>query len=151
MILSSMLLLFLLLTASCGGFSLGLNEFMRGMIGKHHSEETKAKLSQANLGKTMTAEAKAKLAAFWRGRKHSEKTKEKMRKAHINRDYLYLKGIKRSTETRKKMSEAKKGNKTHLWKDGRSYNPNYKIYLNRRRRALLKGAKGTFTYEEWKE
>ena len=62
-----------------------------GMFGKHHSEETKAK---------MRARAT--------GRRHSEETKMKMSKA-LKGKPSHMKGKHLSEETRKKISEANKG------------------------------------------
>lgn len=62
-----------------------------GMFGKHHSEETKAK---------MRARAT--------GRIHSEETKMKMSKA-LKGKPSHMKGKHLSEETRKKISEANKG------------------------------------------
>ncbi len=57
--------------------------------GRHHSEETKKKLSEARKGKPT-----------WNGKHHSEETKKKMAEAHKGKTF--------SEEHRKKMSEAKK-------------------------------------------
>ena len=65
------------------------NEGNKYMLGKHLSEETKKKMSDAKKGK-----------------KFSEEHKKKLSEAHKNI----------SEETRKKMSDAKKGNKNHLGK-----------------------------------
>lgn len=63
------------------------------MRGKHHSQETKEKLRQIVLG-----------------RRHSEASKAKMR--------LVFKGRIISLEHRKKLSDALKGSKSHLWRGG---------------------------------
>ena len=65
------------------------NKGNKYMLGKHLSEETKKKMSDAKKGK-----------------KFSEEHKKKLSEAHKNI----------SKETRKKMSDAKKGKKNHLGK-----------------------------------
>lgn len=47
-------------------------------LGKPLSEEHKAKVAKGNTGKKMSPEAIAKTAAFWRGRTHTQETKEKI-------------------------------------------------------------------------
>lgn len=60
-----------------------------------------------------------------KGKPTSEKTKRKISKIHKGREITWgdqlskaRKGIKLSEETRKKMSESKKGNKNNNWKGG---------------------------------
>lgn len=79
--------------------------------GKHHSEESKRKMSKAHKGHLCSEEQKRKISEKLKGRispmkdkHHSEETKEKMSVA--------LKGVKRgpfSKEHKSKLSEAKKG------------------------------------------
>ena len=75
----------------------------KNMLGKHHSEETKRKLSEAN--KNMSEETKKKMSEVHKGNKnmlgkhHSEETKRKMSEAKKNM----------SEETKRKIGEAKKG------------------------------------------
>lgn len=78
------------------------------MYGKHHSAEAKAKLSAANLGKTMSLESRAKISVAisgeknpFYGHKHTEESKRKNAEAH--------QGKTLSEETRQKLSEAMKG------------------------------------------
>ena len=59
-------------------------------LGKHLSEETKKKISDARKGKPKSAETRKKMSEAMKGNKHAL-------------------GCKRSEETKKKMSEAKKG------------------------------------------
>lgn len=59
-----------------------------GMKGKKHSEETKAKMSEAARGKKKTPEHKAKLSAHRKtvtGWKHSEETKLKISQSWVKR------------------------------------------------------------------
>ena len=78
--------------------------------GKHLSEETKNKISEANkgekhpnYGKHHSEETKKKMSEAAKGKHLSEETKKKMREAH--------KGKKHTEETKNKISELKKGNK----------------------------------------
>ena len=77
-------------------------------LGKHHSEESRKKMSEArkgnpswNKGKHLSAEARKKMAEAHKGKNHSDETRQKIAEAH--------KGKNHSAETRKKMSEAHKG------------------------------------------
>ena len=73
------------------------------MYGKHHSKETKKKISEAGIGRTWnhSEETKKKISKF-----HSNRTEE-----HKNKIIAGLTGLTRSDETKKKMSEAQKGRK----------------------------------------
>ena len=80
------------------------------MYGKHPSEETRKKLSEAQkgennpmYGKHHSEETRNKMSEAKKGMQHSEETRKKMSEAK--------KGMQHSEETRKKMSEAKKGEK----------------------------------------
>jgi len=82
-----------------------------------HSEETRAKISEAlkgRKGKKISEENKAKLSAankgnkYRKGRKHSEETRAKMSAANKGR-----KGKKHSEESKRKMSEAFKRRTKH--------------------------------------
>ena len=66
--------------------------------GKHHSKETKLKISIAGKGRR----------GYWLGKKMPEEMKKKMSE--------YRKGRKFSEEHKKRISEAMKGEKHRLWK-----------------------------------
>ena len=72
---------------------------------KNISDETRKKISEAHKGKKLSEEHKRKISEnnrkYWIGKHHSEETKQKMSKAKKNM----------SEETKRKMSEAKKGDK----------------------------------------
>jgi hypothetical protein len=70
--------------------------------GKKHSEESKKKMSVAKLGRMPSNIEQLKHPTF--------EQKEKSRLAHI--------GFKPTINTRKKMSEAHKGEKSYLWRGG---------------------------------
>lgn len=79
-----------------------------GSFGFKHSEETKEKLRNNNLGKKQTEETKRKRASKHLGRKNSEQTKEKMSISARNRAPV-------KEETKKKQSESAKSRKKHAW------------------------------------
>lgn len=88
-----------------GEGSLGLEPWNKGKVGiikgKHHSEETKLKISKANKGKT-------KGRTTWiKGKHHSEETKKKI--SETKRGVKTWLGLHHSEETKKKISETKKG------------------------------------------
>lgn len=63
-----------------------------GMYGKHHSEETKRKIREANKGRKpyeMTEEIKRKMSESLKGRKHSKETKRKMSLASKGKPKTY--------------------------------------------------------------
>lgn len=70
------------------------------MLGRKHSDETRAKMSAAHKGKQKSAEHAAKVGASHKGRKLSENHIEKLSVAH--------KGKITSQETRAKLSELAK-------------------------------------------
>ncbi|MCK5375395.1 MAG: hypothetical protein KAJ40_08920, partial [Alphaproteobacteria bacterium] len=78
------------------------------MQGKHHSEETKEKIRQGNLGKTVSAETRANIGAASKGRIPSDETRAKISVAQIG-DKNHMYGKKASQETKRKQSEAKSG------------------------------------------
>lgn len=80
----------------------GKGEYMSGdknpFFGKHHSEETKKKLSEAHKG----------IVAGMSGKHHSKESKKKMSEA-LKGKVPWIKGKKHSKEALKKMSEKLKG------------------------------------------
>lgn len=71
--------------------------------GFHHTPETIAKVSAGNKGKVRSAEFKAKVGDFWRGKKRSESNVAKLRAANL--------GKKHSAETREKIGLVQRGRK----------------------------------------
>lgn len=70
-------------------------------LGKHHTEETKKKQSEAHSGKSKSEEHKRKLSEANKGKKQSDE--------HIRKRVEKLKGKKRTDEQRRNMSESRKG------------------------------------------
>lgn len=84
-------------------------------LGKHHSEESRKKMSEArkgkpswNKGKHLSAETCQKLSEAHKGKHHSAETRKKIAEARKSKNH--------SAETRKKMSEAHKGK--HWYNNG---------------------------------
>ena len=80
--------------------------------GRHHSEESKRKTSEALKGRIPWNKGKT-----YRGKPCSEEAKEKLRKANIGKHL--------SEETKRRMSELRKREKHPNWKGGGNY-----IYFN---------------------
>lgn len=76
------------------------------MFGKHHTDETKTKISEANKGKIVSDETREKLRIANTGKKHSDETKKKISDSHE----IYV-----TAEYRQKLSEAAKA----AWTDER--------------------------------
>lgn len=72
----------------------------KNWLGKNHSDETKAKLRDANIGKTLSQEARMKISETHKGREFSE-----THRANLSRS---AKGRVFSQEARAKMSASKK-------------------------------------------
>ena len=84
-------------------------------LGKHHSAESRKKMSEARKGnpswmkgKHPSAEARKKMSEAHKGKNHSAETRKKITEAH--------KGKHHSEETRKKIAEALKGK--HWYNNG---------------------------------
>lgn len=86
-----------------------LTEGGDGILGFHHSDETRRKISEAAKqrktnsmqGRKHSAESIVRMKLSQIGKKHSEATRQKMRESHKNRKPI-------SEETRKKLSESHK-------------------------------------------
>ena len=74
--------------------------------GKHHSEEAKKKIAEANKGKQLSEETRRRISEAHKNM--SEETKNKMSEAHKGKP-SGMKGKCHSEETRNKLSEANKG------------------------------------------
>jgi group I intron endonuclease len=91
------------------------------------AESTKQKLREANLGKKLSVETKAKIALFSAGRYHSEETKVKLKIARSKQVPPML-GKTTSEETKEKIRKTKLG----------SNNPMYGKSITDEHRAKLK-------------
>lgn len=83
----------------------GLPKEQQPMYGKHHSEESRKKISKSSTGKEMpphTDEYKENMSRIMTGRILTDEWKKKIGQAHI--------GMKHSEESKKKMSLSQKGN-----------------------------------------
>lgn len=109
------------------------------MLGKRHSEETKAKISVVHKGKVVSEETRVKQSeahkgnTYWLGKSHTEESRAKMSASQLGREVseeTRLKisqsrigkptrlGAKKTEEANRKVSEANRGNKYCL---GRQY------------------------------
>ena len=103
------------------GTLVNLTDGGEGNVGWVASDETRARMSKSkkeklshNLGKKASKEAREKMSISATGRKHSEESKEKNRIASSNvseetklKRYLKNKGLKRTPEQCKRISESK--------------------------------------------
>jgi len=84
-----------------------------------------------------------------KGIKRSEEFKKKISQYRIGRHS--------SEKTKKKLSRMKKGKpllslrgeKNHFWKDGRSKNPKWRSWIKNKRNRLKRVSKGSHTFGEW--
>ena len=60
--------------------------------GKHHTEETRRKISEAHKGMKYSEEYKRKLSEAQKGRRHSEETKKKMSEAKKGKHWKLVDG-----------------------------------------------------------
>lgn len=84
-------------------------------VGKKHTEAQKIKISEKGIGRIVTQETRDKISKARTGIKRPPFSAEWRRKLG-----LASKGIKRSLEFRKKVSDSKKGSKSHLWQGGKT-------------------------------
>ena len=91
-------------------------------LGKHHSAETRHKISESNsgeknplFGKHHSAEARKKMSESKKGKHRSEETRKKISEANNGENHPLF-GKHHSAETRNKMSEARKGK--HWYNNG---------------------------------
>lgn len=112
--------------------------------GRHHSDESKIKMSEARIGTTLTDEQKKRVGDFHRGRKRKPFTDAHKKaisdgkkgtvpwnkgKSHMQKEDHPLWGTTRSNETKKRISDANKGRKglsgedNPSWLGGLSFEP----------------------------
>lgn len=109
------------------------------MLGKHHSEETRRKISQSQIGKKLSEETKRKLSEANKGVKHpnwgkhlSEETKNKMRDTKIKQYRNNPELINKISNSVKKLWQ----NKDYIEKHCGEKNPNWKGGLTKREETL---------------
>lgn len=82
-------------------------------FGKHHTEESKQKMSSNNkktmLGKHHTEETKQKISIGNKGKKMSDESKKKLSDNAKTNDNYGMKGKQVSNQTKEKISQAKRG------------------------------------------
>lgn len=103
-----------------------------GNLGRPCSEETRRKISDAKRGKPLSEEAKRKISITQKGRvhtaEHNKKVSDALKGKYVG-ELSSAYGLKRSDETRKRMSEsAKKG-----WEKRRQKYADNKWYSDKRR------------------
>ena len=110
--------------------------------GKHHSEATKRKIGEANsgerspnYGKHLSKDTRQKMSAAHKGKHHSKETKRKISEALIGeRNYNYGKHL--SEETKRKISDVQKG-KHHSEESKRKISAAKTAYWHRVRAAKI--------------
>ena len=114
------------------------------MKNKHHSEETKRKISESvkgnipwNKGLTNETDKRVMKSSISKsGQRRSEETKQKMRESHKGQ-VGYWKDKHRSEETKQKISKATKGNNNPNWQGGISLEP-YSFEFNSQLKELVR-------------
>ena len=87
-----------------------LKENHKGMLGKKHTIETKAKLSECMKGRIRNEETKLKISESNKGKQFTNEHKDKLSKSHIGK-----KRLPHTKETKEKISNSLKGR--HLSSD----------------------------------
>lgn len=121
------------------------------------SKETRLKLSKARKGKHLSKETKKKLsknnAKYWLGKHRPEKTKRKLSVAHRlawkKNPNQGMAGKCHSKESKLKMSDAQKGEKSRCWLGGISFEP-YPPKFNKQLKMLIR-ERDNFTCQECKQ
>ena len=90
-------------------------------IGKHHTKETKIKMSEARKGKKLPKETKKKMSLARKGFKMSDESKKKIGKS--KKGNTYWKGKKHTKETKKILSAIKQGISLEEWNGFSSIEP----------------------------
>lgn len=75
------------------------------MYGKHHSTETKQKISESQKGKTLSEETKRKISKSHKSLKASDETRRRMSKARKGKSHASNGGYKHSDEWKAKAKE----------------------------------------------
>lgn len=101
--------------------------------GKHHSEESRRKMSESSKGRTFSADTRRKISEAMKGKVRSEDTCRKLSEAMKEKN----KGKHLSDETRKKMSESRKGDKNPFY--GKNHSDETRKKMSESRKGQRKG------------
>jgi len=120
------------------------------MLGRHHTEETRAKISEAEEGKHVSVETRAKLSKAWTP-EHKQAQSNRMRQFWTperrqaqsaamsgQRNPSYGKHL--SEETRAKISEATKGKHNHNY--GKRVSNETRMKISKSQKARLRRVRG---------
>jgi group I intron endonuclease len=108
------------------------------LYGKHHTEETKRKLSESHKGKHPSEETRKKIKESSKGKHLSEETKRKISKAKMGENHPFY-GKHHSDETKQKISASLKDEK----------HPNFgKHWSEEVRKRMSNGHKGKYPSDE---
>ena len=117
--------------------------------GKHHSIETKKKMSQAKKGKRCSEETRRKMSEAFKGRHYSEETRKRMSEAKKKLGLIppSRKGKHMSEEAKEKISKASKGRVGWCRGIKGSKTPNWKGGIT----PIKKQIKNSEKYKEWRQ
>jgi hypothetical protein len=87
----------------------------RGRVGYRHTEEAKQKISVANSGSVRSEETRKRMSESAKGKRKTDEHRKNISNA--------LKGRKLTEQTKQKMHDAQCGEKSHMWKGGKSFEP----------------------------
>lgn len=120
-----------------------------GMLGKHHSEETKKKIGKAGKGRKLpprSEEYKQKISATLKGRTKSEEFKRKVSKGMKGKN-TWMTGRKLPFEVKKKISMSNKDRKfsekhkqnISIARKGMKFSKEHLLNMSKARRGMLTG------------
>ena len=112
------------------------------MYGKHHSEESKKKISESKKGKIPTH-----LVKYWTGRKQTEEHRQKSIKSLNINPHRYKKGDVAPMKGRNNLGVT--GERHWDWKGGISKNKKYVDWQKNQYHKRLRNAEGSHTFGEW--
>lgn len=116
-----------------------------GMYGKHHSDETIEKMSEAHKGHEVSEETRRKMSEANKGHIVSEETRRKMSAALSGEHHPFYgkpawnKGLHHTEEAKRKISEAMQGEKHPLY--GKHHSEQTKKKISEAHKGKYKGSK----------